>query len=90
MGYEHQRPPERGPDIIIGTPGRLLDLYDQWRRNLGDIGILVIDEADRLFDMGFLPDIKKILRKMPPATARQTMLFSATLNASRERSPPGT
>lgn len=71
---------KRGLDIVIGTPGRLLDLSERGHLKLKNIGILVIDEADRLFDMGFLPDIKKLLQKMPPRNARQNMLFSATLN----------
>ncbi len=71
---------EKGLDIIIGTPGRLLDLSERGQLKLKEIRILVIDEADRLFDMGFLPDIRKILRKMPPRHVRQNMLFSATLN----------
>lgn len=70
----------KGLDIVIGTPGRLLDLGQKAHLKLRDTAILVIDEADRLFDMGFLPDIKKILQKMPPRNARQNMLFSATLN----------
>ena len=71
---------KKGLDIAIGTPGRLLDLSERGQLNLKEIRILVIDEADRLFDMGFLPDIKKLLRKMPPRNIRQNMLFSATLN----------
>ncbi len=71
---------KKGVDIAIGTPGRLLDLSKSGQLKLYDMGILVIDEADRLFDMGFLPDIKKILRGMPPRNSRQNMLFSATLN----------
>ena len=67
-------------DILIGTPGRLIDLSARGDLRLKEIGFLVIDEADRLFDMGFLPDIRKILRKMPHPKARQSMLFSATLN----------
>jgi len=70
----------KGLDIVIGTPGRLLDLSEKGFLKLKNIGILVIDEADRLFDMGFLPDIKKLLQKMPVRKARQNMLFSATLN----------
>ncbi|MDD8015055.1 MAG: DEAD/DEAH box helicase [Acidobacteriota bacterium] len=70
----------KGVDIIIGTPGRLLDLSDKGCLKLKDAALLVIDEADRLFDMGFLPDIQKILQKMPPPAVRQSMLFSATLN----------
>jgi len=71
---------KKGLDIVIGTPGRLLDLSERGHLKLKDIGILVIDEADRLFDMGFLPDIKKLLQKMPHRRARHNMLFSATLN----------
>lgn len=81
VGYTHQLSLLRkGLDIVIGTPGRLLDLSTRGYLNLRNTGILVIDEADRLFDMGFLPDIKKLLQKMPPRQARQNMLFSATLN----------
>jgi ATP-dependent RNA helicase RhlB len=71
---------KKGLDIVIGTPGRLLDLSERGYLRLKEIGILVIDEADRLFDMGFLPDIKRLLQKMPPRQARQNMLFGATLN----------
>ncbi len=71
---------KKGLDIVVGTPGRLLDLSQKGPLKLKNFGFLVIDEADRLFDMGFLPDITKIIRKMPPRHARQNMLFSATLN----------
>ncbi len=71
---------KKGLDIVVGTPGRLLDLGERGYLRLKDVGILVIDEADRLFDMGFLPDIKRLLQKMPPRQARQNMLFGATLN----------
>lgn len=74
----------KGTDIVIGTPGRLLDLCEKGHLNLREIGILVIDEADRLFDMGFLPDIKKIIRQTPPRKFRQNMLFSATLNRAAQ------
>lgn len=81
VGYDRQLTMlKNGLDIIIGTPGRLLDLSKRGHLNLGYIKYLVIDEADRLFDMGFLPDIKKLIRQMPPRNNRQTMLFSATLN----------
>ena len=73
---------KKGLDIIVGTPGRLLDFGTGGELKLKEIGFLVIDEADRLFDMGFLPDIKKLLRMMPPRQARQTMLFSATLDSA--------
>jgi ATP-dependent RNA helicase RhlB len=69
-----------GVDIIIGTPGRLLDFGQQGKLDFMQMGILIIDEADRLFDMGFLPDIRRMLRKMPAYNARLTMLFSATLD----------
>jgi ATP-dependent RNA helicase RhlB len=68
-------------DIIIGTPGRLIDFARQGKINFREIGILVIDEADRLFDMGFLPDIRWMLKRMPEYNKRQTMLFSATLGS---------
>ncbi len=70
----------KGVDIIIGTPGRLLDFSERGLLRLQEMNFVVIDEADRLFDMGFLPDIRKLLQKMPPRHVRQSMLFSATLN----------
>jgi ATP-dependent RNA helicase RhlB len=70
-----------GIDIIIGTPGRLIDFSEQEKINFREIGILIIDEADRLFDMGFLPDLQRIIVNMPSGAERITMLFSATLNA---------
>ncbi len=66
--------------LMIGTPGRLLDLGQKRKFNFRDVEILVIDEADRLFDMGFLPDIRRMLRQMPPYHKRMTMLYSATLS----------
>lgn len=81
VGYANQLASlKKGIDVVIGTPGRLLDLGQKNQLKLKHFGFLVIDEADRLFDMGFLPDITKIIRKMPPRHARQNMLFSATLN----------
>ena len=75
----------KGLDIIIGTPGRLIDLSDRGQLKLNGLGILVLDEADRMLDMGFLPDIKKLMSRMPPRNARQTLLFSATMTrASRK------
>ncbi len=68
---------DRGVDVIIATPGRLLDLINRGKILLSDIKYLVIDEADRMLDMGFIPDIEKILSLLPGN--RQTMLFSATL-----------
>ena len=69
-----------GVDLMICTPGRLLDYLQSGKVNFKRMGFLVIDEADRLFDMGFLPDIRRILKKMPADAPRQTMLFSATLS----------
>jgi ATP-dependent RNA helicase RhlE len=65
-----------GTEILIACPGRLLDLYNQRVLKLNQIEILVLDEADRMFDMGFLPDIKRIIQAVP--AQRQTMMFSAT------------
>lgn len=82
VGYANQEKLLReGVDIIIGTPGRLIDLQQSGKYSLKDIDILIIDEADRLFDMGFLPDIRRMLKKMKPAGERHTMLFSATINS---------
>ncbi len=67
-------------DILAATPGRLLDYMEQGILDLSRVKILVIDEADRMLDMGFIPDMKKIINATPPKTKRQTMLFSATLN----------
>lgn len=66
------------PDIIVATPGRLQDMMDRRFADLSKIEILVLDEADRMLDMGFLPAMKKIFEKTP--TTRQTMLFSATID----------
>ncbi len=66
-----------GVDIVVGTPGRLLDLAGQHRLDLSGVHALVLDEADRMLDLGFLPDVERILRLVP--AERQTMLFSATM-----------
>ncbi|HEU4838232.1 MAG TPA: DEAD/DEAH box helicase [Micavibrio sp.] len=68
---------DKGVDVLIATPGRLLDLFQRGSVLLNDIRILVIDEADRMLDMGFIPDIEKIVSLIPPS--RQTLLFSATM-----------
>ncbi|MGP3688319.1 DEAD/DEAH box helicase [Streptomyces sp. IBSNAI002] len=68
---------KKGVDIIVGTPGRLLDLAGQKKLDLSHIRALVLDEADEMLDLGFLPDVEKIINHLPPK--RQTMLFSATM-----------
>ncbi|MFN7243318.1 MAG: DEAD/DEAH box helicase, partial [Dietzia cercidiphylli] len=68
---------EMGVDVVVGTPGRLLDLANQSKLVLGKVEVLVLDEADEMLDLGFLPDIEKLLRMVPEQ--RQTMLFSATM-----------
>ena len=74
---------ERGCDVIISTPGRLLDLIGQGAAHLDQVQTLVLDEADRMLDMGFLPDVRRIVGKCPKQ--RQTLLFSATIDASIEK-----
>ena len=78
VGYGKQREDfERGVDILVATPGRLLDHLDQQTVRLDLAKFLVLDEADRMLDMGFLPDVRRIIMKCPKQ--RQTMLFSATI-----------
>ena len=82
VGYTQQTAQLRdNVQIMVGTPGRVLDLNQSGQMNLMEIAFLVLDEADRMFDMGFYPDLRKLIRSVPPADRRQTMLFSATLNA---------
>jgi superfamily II DNA/RNA helicase len=71
---------QKGTDIVIGTPGRIIDYYKQGILKTKDIKFLVIDEADRLLDLGFEKDMRFILRKLPHYEKRQSMLFSATLS----------
>jgi ATP-dependent RNA helicase RhlB len=81
VDYRKQRENvESGVDILIGTPGRLIDYHKQRVYDLRSVEILVIDEADRMFDMGFIKDLRYILRQLPPPDRRQSMLFSATLS----------
>jgi ATP-dependent RNA helicase RhlB len=81
VDYEKQRQAlQDGVDIIVATPGRLIDYAKQNVFSLRHVEALVIDEADRMFDMGFIRDLRYILRKLPPFEKRQTMLFSATLS----------
>ena len=80
-GYEQQRRDlQAGVDIIIGTPGRVIDFYKQGIFSLNNIEVVVLDEADRMFDLGFISDIRYVLRRMPPPEQRINMLFSATLS----------
>jgi superfamily II DNA/RNA helicase len=67
----------KGVDVVVGTPGRLLDLVQQGHLRLGAVGMLVLDEADEMLDLGFLPDVERMLERLPER--RQTMLFSATM-----------
>lgn len=77
-GYEPQLAALRaGADVVVGTPGRLLDLSQQGHLQLGGLSMLVLDEADEMLDLGFLPDIERILSRIPQS--RQSMLFSATM-----------
>lgn len=81
VDYEKQRQALKdGVDIIVATPGRLIDYAKQRVFSMGRVEALVIDEADRMFDLGFIKDLRYILRKLPPFEKRQTMLFSATLS----------
>ena len=78
VGYGLQREaPRKGVDVLVATPGRLLDLLQQGTCRLDAVQFLVLDEADRMLDMGFLPDVRRIVQKCP--RDRQSMLFSATI-----------
>jgi ATP-dependent RNA helicase RhlE len=78
-GYEKQtRELKRGVDIVVATPGRLLDLVENKICDLSRVEILVLDEADRLLDMGFMPQVRKVISKLSPE--RQTLMFSATID----------
>ena len=81
VGYQEQdRMLKDGVDIVIGTPGRILDYQKMGKLDFRKVNAFVIDEADRLFDMGFYPDIQRMFSLMSPKEKRQTMLFSATLS----------
>jgi len=81
IDYDKQRRLFDDPvDIVVATPGRLIDFVQQNVINLGEVDVLVIDEADRMLDMGFIPDVRRIIYKTPPKEKRQTLLFSATLD----------
>ncbi len=80
-GYDSQRKEiEEGIDILIGTPGRIIDYFKQHVFNLKEIQVMVLDEADRMFDLGFIKDIRYLLHRMPNPENRVSMLFSATLS----------
>jgi ATP-dependent RNA helicase RhlB len=81
IDYEKQRQQlSAGCDVLIGTPGRLIDYFKQHVFDLKSVQVLVLDEADRMFDLGFIADIRYILRRLPAPGRRQSMLFSATLS----------
>ena len=80
-GFESQRDTiEAGVDILIGTPGRVIDFYKRGVFHLKNIQVAVMDEADRMFDLGFIDDIRYVLRRMPKPDQRLNLLFSATLS----------
>jgi len=87
VDYEKQKRAlaEKPVDIIMATPGRLLDFQRQRRVRLDEVEILIIDEADRMLDMGFIPDVRKIVHSTPAKDRRQTMFFSATITPEVER-----
>ena len=80
-GYEQQRRTiENGVDLLIGTPGRIIDYFKQGVFKLDEVEVVVLDEADRMFDLGFIKDIRYLLRRLPKPEKRLNMLFSATLS----------
>lgn len=82
VGYDKQVASlKKGVDIMIGTPGRVIDLNHGNQMDLSSVAFLVIDEADKMFDMGFYPDLRTLIKVLPSSEQRQTMLFSATLNS---------
>jgi ATP-dependent RNA helicase RhlB len=84
-GYEQQRRTiQDGIDLLIGTPGRIIDYFKQGVFKLSEVQVAVLDEADRMFDLGFIKDIRYLLRRLPPPDKRLNMLFSATLGRARQ------
>jgi ATP-dependent RNA helicase RhlB len=82
MDYREQRDElRRGVDILVGTPGRLLDYLGQGVMSLRHVEVFVVDEADRMFDMGFIDDLQRIARQLPSVGRRQTLFFTATLSS---------
>ena len=80
-GYEQQRRTiEDGIDLLIGTPGRIIDYFKQGVFKLDEVEVVILDEADRMFDLGFIKDIRYLLRRLPKPEKRLNMLFSATLS----------
>ncbi len=79
-GYEQQRRTiQDGVDLLVGTPGRIIDYFKQGVFKLSGVQVVILDEADRMFDLGFIKDIRYLLRRLPPPDKRLNMLFSATL-----------
>jgi ATP-dependent RNA helicase RhlE len=86
VGYERQGEAlRRGVAVVVATPGRLLDHVQQRNTRFDRLDVLVLDEADRMLDMGFLPDIRRIVSGLPPSAARQTVMLSATFPISIAR-----
>ena len=86
MGYEKQRQQLSGQvDLVVATPGRLLDFCGSGEVRLSKVEILVLDEADMMLNMGFIPDVRRIIQKTPHKKHRQTLLFSATINEDVHR-----
>lgn len=79
FGKQKTKLDRRPVDLVVATPGRLLDMVQRRLIDLGHVEVLVIDEADRMLDMGFIPDVRRIIQKTPAKSKRRTMLFSATL-----------
>ncbi|MDD5760274.1 MAG: DEAD/DEAH box helicase, partial [Desulfobulbaceae bacterium] len=87
MDYDKQQLAlERGPvDIVVATPGRLIDFQRKGVVDLSKVEVMVIDEADRMLDMGFIPDVRRIVSSTPPREQRQTLMFSATMTSDVRR-----